>query len=91
MRKLKPSHREKKRYLVIEGKDAGKETIEKVILDYLGVLGLAKSSPQVIKKSENKLILAINREALDNVRAAFLISGKNLKISKVSGSLKNVK
>jgi len=91
MRKLKPSHREKKRYLLIEGKDATKEKIEKAILDYIGILGFAKASPQVIKKTGNKLVLAINRGALNEIRASLLMSGRNLEIKRVSGSVKNVK
>ena len=91
MKKLKPSHREKKRYLLIEGKDATKEKIEKAILDYIGILGFAKASPQIIKKTGNKLVLAINRGSLNEVRASVLMSRKKLKIIKVSGSLKNVK
>lgn len=89
MKKLKPSSREKKRYLLLEG-EVGREEIEKIILEHLGVLGHAKASPKVIKTG-NKIILAINREELNNVRAAFLLSGKKVKIAKVSGSLKKLK
>ena len=39
MKSLKPSHREKKRYLLIKGKDANKKNIEEVILEFIGVLG----------------------------------------------------
>lgn len=91
MRNLKPSHREKKRYLLIEGKDAGKEKLEKVILDYIGILGFAKASPQIIRKTNNRLILAINRKELDKVRASFLLSGKKIAIKRVSGTLKSLK
>ena len=91
MKKLKPSHREKKRYLLIEGKDVDEKTVEKVILDYIGILGYAKASPKIITRLKDKIILAINRNELDKVRAAFLLSGKNIKILKVSGSLKKLK
>jgi len=83
MKLLKPSHREKKRYLLIE--NAGEKEIEKAILDYIGILGYAKASPKIISRSENKIILAINRKELDRVRAGFLFC--NIKIKKVSGSL----
>jgi RNase P/RNase MRP subunit POP5 len=89
MKSLKPSHREKKRYLLLEG-NTDEKTIEKTILDYIGILGYAKASPKIVKKGK-KAILAINRKELDKVRAAFLLSGKKIKIVKVSGSLKKLK
>lgn len=91
MRNLKPSHREKKRYLLVEGEDSTREKIEKAILDYIGILGFAKASPQIIKKTSRGLILAINRKELDKVRASFLLSGKKIQIKKVSGTLKSLK
>jgi RNase P/RNase MRP subunit POP5 len=89
MKSLKPSHREKKRYLLLEG-DISEKDIEKVILDYVGVLGYSKVSPKIITKLKKATILSINRQELDKVRAAFLFSGK-IKIRKVSGSLKKLK
>lgn len=91
MKSLKPSHREKKRYMLIEGRDASKEIIEKTILDYIGILGFAKACPQIVKRSKNKLILAVNRSEISKVRASFLLSGKRLQIKKISGSLKKLK
>lgn len=91
MKLLKPGHREKKRYLLIRGKDAEKKNIDETILEFVGVLGFAESSPSLIKGSEGKVILAINRGSLDKVRASFLMSGKDIKIEKVSGSLKKLK
>lgn len=91
MKPLKPSHREKKRYLLIKGKQADKKNIEEAILEFIGVLGFAKASPQIIKSSEEKIVLAINRKSLDKIRASFLMSGKDLRIVRVSGSLKKLK
>ena len=91
MRNLKPSHREKKRYLLVECKDATKEKIEKAILDYIGILGFAKASPQLIKKTSKGLILAINRKSLNEIRASLLLSGKKIAIKRVSGTLKSLK
>lgn len=88
MKSLKPSHREKKRYLLLE--NASEKEIEKAILDYTGTLGYSRASPKIIKKLEKGVILSINRKELDKVRAAFLLSGK-IKIRKVSGSLKKLK
>ena len=87
MKSLKPSHREKKRYLLISGKDANKEVIEKAILDFIGILGYAKSSPQIVKNSGKKLILAINRAEVDKSRASFLVSGADIRVERVSGTI----
>ena len=73
MKPLKPSHREKKRYLLIKGKDIEKKILDEAILEFIGVLGYAEASPQIIKSSEGKIILSINRRSLDKVRASFLI------------------
>ena len=91
MKPLKPSHREKKRYLLIKGKDADKKTIEGAILEFIGVLGFAEASPQIIKSSESKIILAINRKSLDKVRTSFVMCGKDLEIVKVSGAVGKLK
>lgn len=90
MKPLKPSHREKKRYLLIKGKDADKKTIEEVILEFIGVLGYAEVCPQFIKIFDKGIILAVNRNSVDKIRASFLMSNKDLKIIKVSGSLKKL-
>ena len=87
MKKLKPSHRERKRYLLIQGKDISKENINKSILEFVGVLGFAEASPKIIKETNKQIILAINRESLEKVRTSFLMSGKDLNIVKVSGMI----
>ena len=74
MKPLKPSHREKKRYLLIKGKDANKKAIEEAILEFIGVLGYAEASPQIIKFDKGGIILAINHTSLDKIRASFLMS-----------------
>ncbi len=87
MKKIKPSHREKKRYLLLENTD--KKGIDEAILNYIGILGYAKASPQIISRRENKLILAINRKELDKIKASFLFH--DIKIKKVSGTLKKLR
>lgn len=87
MKNLKPSHREKKRYLVISGKDADKKKIDETILEFIGVLGYAESCPIFIKNSSNKVILSINRKYVDKIRTSFLMSKYDLKIVKVSGEI----
>ena len=91
MKPLKPSHREKKRYLLVKGKDANKKNIEGAVLEFIGVLGFAEASPQFIKVSKSGVVLAINRGSLDKIRTAFLMSGKDFQVVKVSGSVGKVK
>jgi RNase P/RNase MRP subunit POP5 len=90
MKPLKPSHKEKKRYLLIKGKDANKKAIEETILEFIGVLGWAEASPQIIKDEKNSIILSINRKSLDKIRASFVVSNKDLQIIRVSGAIKNL-
>ena len=87
MKNLRPSARANRRYLLMKGK---KEDIEKNILDYIGILGWAKAAPEFIR-GEIGDILAINRESLANIRAAFEISKADIKIIKVSGTLKGLR
>ena len=91
MKPLKPSHREDKRYLLIKGEDANFKIIDEVILEFLGVLGYADVCPKIIYTSDKSLILSINRKMIDKVRACFLMSRKDLRIEKVSGSVKGVR
>ena len=90
MKLLKPSHREKKRYILIKGKDADRKNIEETILEFIGVLGFAQSSPQFLKGSKG-IILVVNRNSVDKIRASFLMSEKDLKITQVSGTIKKLK
>ena len=91
MKPLKPSHREKKRYLLVKGKDVNKKNIEEIILEFIGVLGWAESSPQIVKSNKNSVILTINRKSLDKIRSSFVMSKKDLQIVKVSGAISNLK
>jgi RNase P/RNase MRP subunit POP5 len=91
MKLLKPSNRERKRYLLIIGEEINFKKIEECIIDYIGILGHAKASPQLIRVIRKGIIISINREMLNNVRASFLISGRDIKVIKVSGSIKNLK
>jgi len=91
MKPLKPSHREKKRYLLIKGKDVNKENIESAILDFVGILGYAEACPQIVKSGKGRVVLCINRKSLEKIRSSFLMSGKEITVEKVSGSVKKVK
>jgi RNase P/RNase MRP subunit POP5 len=91
MKPLKPSHRENKRYVLIKGSDANKKNIEEIILEFIGVLGYAEACPKIIKQNKNFIILSINRKSLDKIRSSFLMSKKDLQITKVSGNLNKLK
>jgi len=90
MKTLKPSHREKKRYILIKGGSLDQKEIDKIILDYIGILGYAKACPLIVKREKENIVLAVNRKEIDKVRASFLISGKKIEIRKVSGTLRGL-
>ena len=86
--KIKPSAKIKRRYLLLEAKS--KKEVEQVILDYIGILGWAKAVPHFVTTKSKKIILAIERKSLTNVRSAFEISNKKIKVLRVSGTLKSL-
>ena len=85
MKPLIPSHKENKRYLLIEGNDLRKN-VPLAIKEFIGVLGLSEASPNWIKKN----VLSINRKSLDKVRASFTVFPQRIEIVKVSGTLKKL-
>ena len=84
--RLKPSMREKKRYLLVET-SATRADIEQAMLDYIGVLGYSNAAPAFVRNN----ILAVNREYADKIRAALALSKKLIKVKKASGTLKGLK
>lgn len=86
--KLKPSARLNRRYLLIKGT---KESVEQAILDYIGILGWAKAAPAFLSHGEGKVIVAVTREELTNVRAAFALTKSNIQVLRVSGTLKGLR
>ncbi|NCN86702.1 hypothetical protein GW932_02625 [archaeon] len=86
MKALKPSHKEDKRYLLLEGKQL-KKNVPLAIKEFIGTLGLSETV--LIWIEEN--ILSINRKSLEKVRAAFLLWPEEIKILKVSGTLKGLR
>lgn len=80
-KKLKPSHRENKRYVLFEG---SKEQVEEAILKFIGVLGYGKAG--IVFLGNN--ILAVNRSELDKVRASLVLAG--IKVLRVSGTIKGL-
>ncbi len=89
MKPLKPSMREKKRYLLIEGINL-KENIEKALKDFLGNLEMSKLGLGWIKVSKKSAIISINRKSVDKVRAALVIWPEKITVKRVSGTLKGL-
>lgn len=90
--KLNSTLRTKKRYIFFSSGD--KDAIEKIILDGIGVLGWARAKPIFVeefeKNSRDGLIIAVDRKYLNDVRAAFAIADTEIKILRVSGTLKGL-
>ena len=80
-KKLKPSMRENKRYLLVS---AGKDEVEKAILDFIGILGYARAGIAFPALG----VLACNREEIDKVRGALVAAG--ISIKRVSGTIKGL-
>ena len=90
MRSLQPSLKENKRYLLIRGKNL-KKNIESSLLSLVGVLGFSKACPTPIKGGKDWVIISVNREALNEVRASFALWADNIEVLRVSGPLKGLK
>ena len=88
-KKLKPTLRENKRYLLLQTQ-ASNESIQQGLLEFLGTLGYAKSSPQFLSNVPGT-ILAINREMIDPVRAALALNKEQIRVKKVSGTIKGLR
>lgn len=87
MKPLRPSIREKKRYLLVKGKI---KDIEKAIFEGVGVLGISKTGLNWIKSDKKSAIISVNRESVDSVRACFAIWPEKLLVEKISGSLRGL-
>ena len=81
--KLLPSLKQKKRYIVFEILSEQKftfpevkEEVERALLLFLGQLGIAKTSPMLIREKykNNKFIIKINHKYVDEVKAALTLS-----------------
>jgi RNase P/RNase MRP subunit POP5 len=90
MKSLKPSMRENKRYLLIKGKNL-KKNIEKAIFDFIGILGMSKVGLNWIKSEENSMIISVNREMVDSVRASLCVWKEKIEVKKISGTLKGLR
>lgn len=94
MKSLKPSMREKKRYMLISGSKGKnlKESVEKAILDFIGVLGMAKAGLEWVKqdREKNTIVIAVNRKSVDYVRASLAVVPEKIIVERVSGTLKGL-
>lgn len=90
MKALKPSARENKRYLLVEGRNI-RQTVEKAILEFVGVLGLSKVGLSFIEKNNDSAIICINREMVDSVRASLCVYRDKIEVKKISGTLKSLR
>ena len=89
MKPLKPSARERKRYLLIKGDDL-KKNVEKSILDFIGILGMSKVGLIWIKSGKNSAVISVSRDSLNHVRASFAVWPEKIDVVKVSGSIKGL-
>ena len=90
MKSLKPSMRENKIYVLIRGKNL-RENVEKAILEFIGVLGMSKCGLSFISSSNGELIICVNREAVDSVRASLAVFREKMEVLKVSGTLRGLR
>ncbi len=88
MKPLRPSMREKKRYLLVKGNI---KDIEKAVSEGIGVLGISKTGLNWIKSDKKSAIISVNRGAVDSVKACFAIWSEKLWVEKVSGTLKGLR
>jgi RNase P/RNase MRP subunit POP5 len=96
--KIRASEKIKRRYLMIEA--GSRKEIENAILDYIGILGWARASPVFVdikasdkntKNEGGRIVLSVDREEVENVRAAFEAAKVKIKILRVSGTIKGLK
>jgi RNase P/RNase MRP subunit POP5 len=90
MKPLNSAIREKKRYLFLKGNNL-RENVEKSILEFIGILGMAKTGLGWIKSDKEQAIISINRKMLEQVKASFTIWPEPIRVTRVSGTLKGLK
>lgn len=78
----KSSEKIHRRYVLFSGGD--KKEMKKILLDGLGILGWAKSAPMFVSEK----VVAVRRESLGDVRACLELGDSNIRIARVSGTLR---
>lgn len=96
LKRLKPSMREKKRYVVIALKSSmtrkeAYKLVDSALLEGLGTLGYAKASITFIQfdSVKGKAIIRTNPKQLANVKSALILAG--LACIGVSGTIKRAR
>lgn len=85
--KLKPSLKQKKRYVLFEIQAAKlfslqevDEAIEASLLRFLGELGMAKASPMLVKEKwsdkKQRFVLKVNHNYVDELKSAIILNKK---------------
>ncbi len=95
MKPLKPALREKKRYIVVEfqgNKTQTMKAIESALKEFLGILGMSKVNPHIMKETfeDGKGIIRINHRFKDETLVGLSLV-KGLKVRGVSGILNKAK
>jgi RNase P/RNase MRP subunit POP5 len=85
--KLRPSARANRRYLLLGDVDVS--AVKKAILDYIGILGWAKAAPDFLAE-RGRNVLVVNREEVNNIKAALELSPLKINVLRVSGTLKGL-
>ncbi len=85
MKSLIPSHREKKRYLLLRGENL-KKNVPIAIKEFVGTFGLSEASPTWIKEN----VLSVNRNSVDKVKASFAVFPEKIDVVKISGTLRSL-
>ena len=95
LKRLLPTLKDKKHYVVFsvdatDKKDAT-DKLDKAVLDYLGILGYAKSGVFFIdfNSEKQKAIIAVNRKFVSDVKASLVFA--RFKCLGVSGTLKRAR
>jgi RNase P/RNase MRP subunit POP5 len=106
LKPIKPSLKERKRYAVIEVKadapvsqDDIIDTINKVCLDFMGILGLGKAGVLILRNqiSGDKVVIKVNNRYVDHLKSALMLVTKiggaraRLTVTGVSGILKKAR
>lgn len=81
--------REKKRYFLVTGKNL-KENIPKAVQDFIGVLGMSKTSLAFIKSGKDWVVISVNRDMADLIKASLCIWSEKISVKRVSGTLKGL-
>lgn len=84
MTSFAPTDRVKRRYLLVKG---ARESIERALLDYLGLLGWSRAMPVFLPASSGMWVCAVERKELVHVRAALALASEELAVLRVSGTL----